>query len=297
MPFSVQARGSAKAWATSGWVRWNAVSKQATWGNSGRRSVRARIGARLYGWWSGTRGMSCSRSARTPASIRTGSTYLSPPWPTRWPTAASRSPPSSSSAAHWMRCSIAPSCPRRVPSGHVDSAIVAPDSSRARKRGEVNNPSACPRTDGRRSPSSSRKRENFRLDDPAFRTAMDRDMIVNPGRALSDRELTLAPGMSDQRQDGGRGQPRTDRVGSAGQHDRDPGPHDDAGPLGTGQVDELLGQDVARLEVGHEQDVGLPGHRRRDLLGPGGLEADRVVEGQRAIENSPGDLPPVGHLA
>ena len=59
----------------------------------------------------------------------------------------------------------------------------------------------------------------------------------------------------------------------------------------------LLRQHVAGFEIGHDENVGLPGHRRHDALGLGGFRRDGVVESERAVEDAAGDLPAVGHLA
>src|SRR5215468_319812 len=50
------------------------------------------------------------------------------------------------------------------------SEIDFPEASSAVKRGEVFSPSACPFTQSSRSAPPERKTENFRLDEPAFRT-------------------------------------------------------------------------------------------------------------------------------
>jgi len=63
------------------------------------------------------------------------------------------------------------------------------------------------------------------------------------------------------------------------------------------QKGELLGQHVAGLQIGDEQDVGIPGHWRLDALGGGRLGADCVVEGERSVEDAAADLAALGHLA
>jgi hypothetical protein len=45
----VKRRGSANQSASPGWLRWKAVSKQATWARSGRAAATARMPARLCG--------------------------------------------------------------------------------------------------------------------------------------------------------------------------------------------------------------------------------------------------------
>ena len=85
--------------------------------------------------------------------------------------------------------------------------------------------------------------------------------------SITSRERIRAPRMSDQRHHCRRGQSGSHRIGAAGEHDRHPRTEDDAGRIGTGQVAELFGQHVARLKVGHQQDVGLTGDGRANLLG------------------------------
>jgi hypothetical protein len=82
-----------------------------------------------------------------------------------------------------------------------------------------------------------------------------------------------------------------------GEHDG----HDDTGrwPGGVGirQERKLLRQHVAGLEVGHHQDVRIARDLRANMLDLGSLPADRVVEGERAVEQAAGDLAALGHLA
>ena len=68
-PRSCSSAGSANICASSGCVRWNAVSKQATCGSSAAARAAARIGARLCGWCSGASGTSFS-SARHHVGVR-----------------------------------------------------------------------------------------------------------------------------------------------------------------------------------------------------------------------------------
>jgi hypothetical protein len=64
--------GSANICATSGLLRWKAVSKQATCGMSGSRCISSAIGARLCGWCSGASGSNSRSASRMCAFIRTG---------------------------------------------------------------------------------------------------------------------------------------------------------------------------------------------------------------------------------
>ena len=85
--------------------------------------------------------------------------------------------------------------------------------------------------------------------------------------------------------DGAGGHPRAHIVRAAGEHDRHARPEHDACRVGLGEEGELLGQDVARLEVGREQDVRIPGDLRLDALGFGRLLADGVVHCQGTVEH------------
>ena len=96
---------------------------------------------------------------------------------------------------------------------------------------------------------------------------------------------------------GAGGQPGDRRVGPAGEDDRHAGAEHDAGGIGIGQEGQALGEHVAGLEIRNDEDIGLPGHRRLDLLDLRGTEIDGVVERQRPIEDPARDLPAVGHLA
>ena len=49
----------------------------------------------------------------------------------------------------------------------------------------------------------------------------------------------------------------------------------------------LCCQHVARFQVRHDQHVRAPGHRRFDVLDLGRLQADRVVERERAVQDAP----------
>ncbi|MNQ99874.1 hypothetical protein D3C85_1156260 [compost metagenome] len=71
----------------------------------------------------------------------------------------------------------------------------------------------------------------------------------------------------------------------------------DAGGIRPGEERQALGEHVAGLQIGHHQYVGAPGHWRVDPLDLRRLQADRIVQGQRAVEDGAGDLPAVGHLA
>ncbi len=74
-------------------------------------------------------------------------------------------------------------------------------------------------------------------------------------------------------------------------------PEHDARHFGVGQIDELLGEHVAGLEVRNDENVGLAGDRGHDALGPRGLDRHRIVEAERAVEDAAGDLAAIGHLA
>jgi hypothetical protein len=86
-------------------------------------------------------------------------------------------------------------------------------------------------------------------------------------------------------------------VGAAGQDDRHARAEHDPRAIGIAHESELLGENVAGGEIGNDDDVGIAGDHRVDLLDACRFLADRVVEGQRAIEDGTGDLATVGHLA
>ena len=90
--------------------------------------------------------------------------------------------------------------------------------------------------------------------------------------------------MRGQHRDGAARDSRSHAVGAAGEDDRHARAEHQPGAVGVGQERQLLGQHVAGLEVGHEQDVGIAGDLGVDALYPRGVTADGVVEGKRAIE-------------
>ena len=67
--------------------------------------------------------------------------------------------------------------------------------------------------------------------------------------------------------------------------------------FGLRQEDEILGEHIAGLEIGHDQDLGASGDRRMDPFDLRCIHVDGVVECQRPVEDAAGDLPAVGHLA
>ena len=106
-----------------------------------------------------------------------------------------------------------------------------------------------------------------------------------------------APRVGRQHRDGAARDPRAHAVGAAGQDDRHARAEHQPGAVGVRQEAELLGQDVAGLEVRRQQDVGIAGDLRVDALDSRRLLADRVVERERAVEQAARDLAAVGHLA
>ena len=60
---------------------------------------------------------------------------------------------------------------------------------------------------------------------------------------------------------------------------------------------EILGEHVAGLEIGHDEDLRAPGDCGFDALDLRRLGIDGIVEGKRPVEDAAGDLPAVGHLA
>ena len=60
---------------------------------------------------------------------------------------------------------------------------------------------------------------------------------------------------------------------------------------------QILRQHVAGLEVGHDQDLRFTCDSGVDAFYPRGLRINRIVEGERAVEDGTRDLAAVGHLA
>ena len=188
-------------------------------------------------------------------------------------------------------CSSASAWPSGLPSGQACVASVSPLALLATKRGVVCSASAWPRTVSSRSSPPSANSENLMLDEPAFSTAMA--SRITPPPCFGSSRLRLG----EQCRHRARGQSRGHRVGAAGQDDRHARTEHDARGIGVGHEAQALGQHVAGLQVGHHQDVGLPGDRRRDLLDPGRAQVDGVVQRQRPVEHAAGDLAALGHLA
>ncbi len=63
-----------------------------------------------------------------------------------------------------------------------------------------------------------------------------------------------------------------------------------------GDEGQFLGQHVAGLEIGHDEDIGMPGHQRGDALGPRRLHVHGIVHGKRAVHQAALDLAAIGHL-
>jgi hypothetical protein len=60
---------------------------------------------------------------------------------------------------------------------------------------------------------------------------------------------------------------------------------------------EVLGEHVARLEIGHYENLRAPSDRRFDAFDLRRLRADGVIERKRSVEYAAGDLSALGHLA
>ena len=104
--------------------------------------------------------------------------------------------------------------------------------------------------------------------------------------------------MSRQHGDGAARDPRPNAVGAACQDDRHARTQYETGAIGVGQEAELLGQHVPGFEIRHEKNVRIAGDRRTEFPSiSAACLADRVVEGQWAVEKTAGDLPSFGHLA
>lgn len=78
-------------------------------------------------------------------------------------------------------------------------------------------------------------------------------------------------------------------VGAARQHDRHARAHDDACTDGAAEVFELLREQVARFDIGHDQDVGAAGDRRVDPLVVSRPANARLNEANRLLAAHPHD--------
>ncbi len=85
--------------------------------------------------------------------------------------------------------------------------------------------------------------------------------------------------------------------GARGQDDRHARAEDDSRSVRLGEKGEVLGQHVAGLEVGHDQDLGAACDRGVDALDLGRFGTDGIVEGERTVEDAVDDLPAFRHLA
>ena len=79
-------------------VWWNAVSKTATWGSSGRMALIASMPARFAGLCNGASRVNSRIAAMTSSSTSVEALNRSPPWTTRWPTPSRRAGPMSVAA-------------------------------------------------------------------------------------------------------------------------------------------------------------------------------------------------------
>jgi hypothetical protein len=86
-------------------------------------------------------------------------------------------------------------------------------------------------------------------------------------------------------------------VRTRGEDDRHACAEHDARGVGMGQERQVLGQHVACFQVWYHQDLRLAGNRRFDALDARRLGADGVVEGERTVDFTAGDLSAIRHLA
>ena len=153
-------------------------------------------------------------------------------------------------------------------------------------------PSICPlkrRLSRSRAPTANSW--NLMLELPALTTRMV--SVMAQARTGCFRPVVVRVAASPRR----RRHARPDVVGPRGQDDRHARAEHDAGGIGVGEERQVLGQHVAGFEVGHDQDLRLSGDRRIDALDARGFGADRVVEGERPIEDAARDLAAISHLA
>ena len=97
--------------------------------------------------------------------------------------------------------------------------------------------------------------------------------------------------------DRARGHARAHVVRAAGEDDRHARAEHDPCRVRVREERELLRDHVARLEIGHQQNVGVAGDLGLDLFDRRRFLADRVVHRERTIEQPARDLTAVRHLA
>ena len=216
----------------------------------------------------------------TSSSISTGRSYSGPPWTTRCPTATgssfcvsrSQAPAAckrgrhiGTSPAHRSACRSgrAIGATRAQPRPRADAVHLAFDhDARARVRRR------CANT------------WNLTLDEPALTTRIVSMALTPPASA---RRARRACGV--ERRDRAGGHAGAHRIRARGQYDRHPRAEHDAGRIGLRQEGQILGQHVAGFEIGHDQDLRAAGDLRLDALDPRRLRVDRIVEGERAVED------------
>ena len=126
---------------------------------------------------------------------------------------------------------------------------------RARSRGRVPMPSIWPLI--RRSSSARAiRREHLELD--ARRARIDDEDRIHAVTPPATRAVRAARIGIEHRDRAGR-HARAHRIRARGEDDRHPRAEHDAGRIGLGEEGEVLGQHVAGLEVGHDQDLRAAG--------------------------------------
>src|SRR4051794_11784941 len=107
----------------------------------------------------------------------------------------------------------------------------------------------------------------------------------------------LPAGVDGEDRDGTAGDAGPDTVGTTRQNNRDARAQDEAGAIRVGEKAELLGEYVAGLQIRHKENVGVSRYVGANAFNVGGFPADRIVEGQGAIEDTEFDLAAAGHFA
>jgi hypothetical protein len=97
--------------------------------------------------------------------------------------------------------------------------------------------------------------------------------------------------------DGTRGHARAHGVRARSENDRHARAEHNAGRVRLGKECEILGEHVARLEIGHHENLRVPGDCGFDAFDLGRLRANGIIESKRPVENPAGDLATLGHLA
>src|SRR5690349_14670974 len=143
----------------------------------------------------------------------------------------------------------------------------------------------------RASGSEAAKTSNFRLEESALTTR-------NVYMASTGLNWCRTPArFGKEHADGAGGEARPHVVGARCQDNRHPRAQYEARRIRPRQESQVLRQHVAGFEIGDDEDLRPAGDFGPDALDACRFRVDRIVEGERSVEDAAGYLPAFGHLA